>query len=88
MTRPGIEPRSPGPLANALLIKPTNELLFIEYKHIIPFLFSHWPLHSQILADYLWLSEPVVVVKAAILLSVPTLLVWSVNHSLGEITLP
>ena len=35
MTRPGIEPRSPGPLANTLTIMPKSGYLFIIYLNYI-----------------------------------------------------
>ena len=34
MTRPGIEPRSPGPLANTLTPRPMSGLLLIEEYYI------------------------------------------------------
>ena len=45
MTRPGIEPRSPGPLANTLLIRPMARINDID--------FSETPWSSQIISIFL-----------------------------------
>ena len=45
MTRPGIEPRSPGPLANTLTARPMSGTLYICYENYGRFAYRYEYVH-------------------------------------------
>ena len=47
--RPGIEPRSPGPLANTLLTRPTSRSYIYGDIELFSFLWENWYLYQMLL---------------------------------------